>query len=240
MKKAVSKLLKKFNLQISRINKENPAFIAQQRLKGQREDKLTIFDVGAYQGLIAQDYNRLFPGADIYCFEPFPESFSVLTANTSRLPNIRRLPYGLGAATGPQVIHANAFAATNSLLSTDSEGATTWGKGLLETQATVSVEIKTLDDAMAELNLDHIDILKLDVQGAEHLVLDGGSKTLSSGNVDLIYTEIILLPTYEGQLYFDEILLRFRQLGYRLYDVYNPSYNQQKQLRQVDAIFTKA
>lgn len=240
MKKAVSNLLKKFNLQVSRINKENPAFVAQQRLTAGPADQFTIFDVGAYQGLIAQDYNRLFPGAAIYCFEPFPESFDVLSANTTSFPNIHRLNYGLGAATGPQIIHVNAFAATNSLLSTDARGSATWGEGLLETQANVTVEIKTLDDAVAELDLDHIDILKLDVQGAEHLVLDGAQKTLAAGKVTLIYTEVILLPTYEGQLYFDEVLLRFRQLGYRLYDLYNPSYNQQKQLRQVDAIFLKA
>jgi len=240
MKKTVGHLLKKFNLQISRINKENPAFVAQQKLKGQTSNPLTIFDVGAYQGLIAQDYNRLFPEVNLYCFEPFPESFDLLTANTASLPNIHCLPYGLGAVTGPQTIHANAFSATNSLLPTDAKSAVTWGEGLLETQATVSVKIKTLDNAVKELNVDHIDILKLDVQGAEHLVLEGGEKTLSAGLVDLIYTEIILLPTYEGQLYFDEILLRFRQLGYRLYDVYNPSYNQQKQLRQLDAIFLKA
>lgn len=240
MKKAVGHLLKKFNLQVSRINKENPAFVAQQRIKGQASSPLTIFDVGAYHGLIAQEYNRLFPRADIYCFEPFPASFDVLTANTASLPSVRRLPYGLGSTTGQQTIHANAFPATNSLLNTDAEGAAHWGEGLLETKASVLVEIKTLDDAVNELSVDHIDILKLDVQGAEHLVLDGGKKTLSAGYVDLIYTEIILLPTYEGQLYFDEILLRFRQLGYRLYDVYNPSYNQWKQLRQVDAIFLKA
>lgn len=45
--------------------------------------QLIIFDVGAYAGDITRTYRDIFPGATIYCFEPFPDSFKKL----SRLAN---------------------------------------------------------------------------------------------------------------------------------------------------------
>lgn len=238
MIKIVKKALRKLNIQVSRVQRENPAFLAQQKLVGSSSSsKVTIFDVGAYIGDIALDYYRLFPKADILCFEPFPESFDLLKGNVSAVKNIQLFPFGFGAKTGPQEISSNAFSATNSLLKTDNAGKKTWGEGLLETKERLSVAIKTLDEVVTEQGIDHIDILKLDVQGAEHLVLNGAIKTLKAGKIGLVYTEIILLPTYEGQRHFDETLLRFRELGYRLYDLYNSSYNKNRQLRQVDAIF---
>jgi len=40
---------------------------------------LVIFDVGAYVGDITGTYRGIFPGATIYCFEPFPDSFKKLS-----------------------------------------------------------------------------------------------------------------------------------------------------------------
>ncbi|MET0168053.1 MAG: hypothetical protein ABW318_24070, partial [Vicinamibacterales bacterium] len=42
-----------------------------------RADEPLIFDVGAHHGSVARTYRRLFPGALIHCFEPFPDSFNI-------------------------------------------------------------------------------------------------------------------------------------------------------------------
>jgi hypothetical protein len=56
----------------------------------------------------------------------------------------------------------------------------------------------------------------------------------------MIYTEIITLPTYEGQRYLDEILGQMRSHGFDLFNFYNYSCTNTGQLRQVDAIFIKS
>jgi hypothetical protein len=48
--------------------------------------------------------------------------------------------------------------------------------------------------------------------------------------------EIILASTYEGQKYFDEILLLLRRKGFQLFNLYNYTYSG-NELIQVDAIF---
>jgi len=53
----------------------------------------------------------------------------------------------------------------------------------------------------------------------------------------LIYTEIIMLPTYENQLDFDEFIKLMKSFGFRLFNLYNLSLTKEGELRQVDALF---
>jgi len=39
----------------------------------------------------------------------------------------------------------------------------------------------------------------MDVQGAEFSVLEGANDMLASQKISLIYTELIMCPTYKGQ-----------------------------------------
>lgn len=47
-----------------------------------------IFDIGANIGITAIWLADKFPGAKIFCFEPMPENFELLKANTSHIDNI--------------------------------------------------------------------------------------------------------------------------------------------------------
>lgn len=236
MKRIINKFLRRLDLRLSRISK-NTAFNTQRELISTSQQPVVIFDVGAYIGEVAGEYRRLFPGAKIYCFEPFPDSFGKLKETVGNDAGITLLPHGLGEAQGQRQINSNAFAATNSLLKTDEAGKKTWGNGLLETLETITVDIDTLDNVVAAHGINQIDILKLDVQGAEYLVLEGGATTFAAGIVKMVYTEIIVLPTYEGQKSFDEVLALFRKLGFDLYGLYNFSKDAKGKLRQLDAIF---
>ena len=78
----------------------------------------------------------------------------------------------------------------------------------------------------------------MDVQGAEYLILEGAKSLLSQEKIGLIYTEIIIFPSYEGQLYFHEFLERVHTAGFDLYGIYNIS-PPKGQIKQIDAIFIK-
>lgn len=61
---------------------------------------------------------------------------------------------------------------------------------------------------------------------------------LETGRVGMIYLELILAPTYVGQPLFEDYLRFFREAGYVMLDLFNPT---RKDLRliQSDIIFVR-
>lgn len=64
--------------------------------------------------------------------------------------------------------------------------------------------VVTLDHLCEVLGIESVDFIHMDVQGAEHLVFQGGQKILET--VDYINTEYYDEPMYEGQLPLDELI----------------------------------
>jgi hypothetical protein len=56
---------------------------------------------------------------------------------------------------------------------------------------TIKVRCQTLDTFCIEKGVDHIDILKIDVEGAELAVLEGAREMLKTGRVKHIQVEIL-------------------------------------------------
>ena len=241
MKKQIQQLFNSFGYSISKLpapaSSENP-FLAMQRILIGIEEPV-IFDVGAHHGHISRLFRRMFPTSTVYSFEPFQESFKLLKLNTSSDPRIKVFNFGLGDWTGTRAFHSNSSSATNSLLATDELGARTWGSGLLETQKIVQAEFKTLDSVLDAMQIPRIDILKLDVQGAEPLVMAGALSACRKGAIGLVYSEIIIQPTYKEQKRFDESLAVFYKHGFDLYNIYNMRHTAEGRLCQVDATFTR-
>ncbi len=239
MKRVIQRCFNLLGYQVCRVRPTSisPAFSDMKQLC-EGVGRPVVLDVGAYHGTISKTFRRILPQAAIYAFEPFPESFEWLRSNIKSDPDIRAFNYGMSSSDGERRFHSNVNAATNSLLETHELGATTWGRGVTTT-ATVRVQMKTLDSVVQSLGVTQIDILKLDVQGAETQVLAGAESTLSSGAVRMIYSEIITQPTYKGQVRFDAALAAFYDRGFDLFNIYNLSNTKQGQLRQVDAIFTR-
>jgi FkbM family methyltransferase len=197
-----------------------------------------VFDVGAHVGSITRQYRSLFPTAAIYSFEPFPESFQKLRAAfaSDRLVH----PYQLGFAEKAGVLpfNVNIEEMTNSLLMTDASGSSFWGHGVLDTAHQIDVEITTLDAFCQEKEIKHIDLLKIDTQGAEKRVLEGSMHMLQEKAISYVYTEILLVPTYKGQSKFYEVVELLDNHNYSLFSIYNPDYRSgSNRLLQVDAIF---
>lgn len=216
--KSLRSLGRAFGLRRSRPRDE--AFAVQRRLVGSTAG--TILDVGAHVGETARRYRALFPSAQIHCFEPFPQSFVALRTALAGDSGVQVHSVALGSSPGNAVLHVNRSSATNSLLASDTRAASYWGSGLLDTDTTVEVSVTTIDRFCAERSLDHVDILKLDVQGGEYDVLKGASALLAAQRIDLVYMEMITAPTYVGQHDLHDYLGLFRSHGYALFDFYNP------------------
>jgi FkbM family methyltransferase len=78
------------------------------------------------------------------------------------------------------------------------------------------VQIKTLDKLSEELKIRGRGLLKLDVQHAEHLVLEGAQKFLKA--VDVLVVELSLLRFHPEAKILREMLNYIADLGFRYYD----------------------
>ena len=115
-------------------------------------------------------------------------------------------------------------------------GASFWGEGKLDTMSQIEVNTTTIDIFCREAGISAGDILKMDVQGGEFSVLLGAKDLLSTQGVSLIYTELIMCPTYKEQHKLYEYLSLLDSFGYDFLDFFNPVWRH-KQLIQADMVF---
>lgn len=234
VKEAMKKGLRQLGYVIHKAEVSPDPFFVQSQLI--RASEPVIFDVGAHVGITAKTYRRLFPTAAIYCFEPFAQSFEKLSRKMEGDAHSHIHKVALSDKKGKGVLNSNLSSATNSLLPTDKRGALYWGEGLLDTKDEVEVTTTTIDAFCHENDITKIDILKMDVQGAEYSVLMGAKDMLARQRVSLIYTELIICPSYAGQHKLQEYLVLLDSLGYDFYDLYNP-VRRNHQLIQADLVF---
>jgi FkbM family methyltransferase len=220
-------------LRKSKILKEN-AFQAQKYFFD-NDTNLVIFDVGAYIGEVTATYKKIFPNATIYCFEPFSDSFQKLSGLADG-KSVKCYQMALCEVNGRAKLQVNSDPSCNSLFPRPKTGAKYYSDKAQNT-GQVEVETQTLDTFCSRENISEIDILKLDVEGAEIKVLQGASEKLKKKQIKLIYTEIAFVPHYECGCLFCEVSDLLDKYGYTLFNIYNLKRARDGQLRWGNAIF---
>jgi len=119
-----------------------------------------ILDIGSNIGASVIYFRRRFPDAKIYGFEPHPDTFHILQRNVTPLPGVAIFNYGLGATNQRISVHADQvnFGAFNTRGEFKDRG---------HPAAMVECEVRRLDDALHELGIAQIDLMKIDCEGAE-------------------------------------------------------------------------
>lgn len=198
-----------------------------------------IFDVGAHHGETASVFSNLFPSADLYCFEPFEESFVELRKNSSNYPTATLEQIGLSDSSGMHEFHSNANSATNSLLQLEDRAANIWANNSLVAIKKVDCNFLTLDKYIEDKNIKQIDLLKMDVQGAELRVLKGAKEAFKTNRIRNVYMEIIIGDTYSRQEKFSDYLNVLDSLGFRVHGLFNLFHGVDRRLLVLDALFTR-
>jgi len=87
-----------------------------------------------------------------------------------------------------------------------------------KTISTFDVPAKTVDGIAAANGLDHIDFAKIDAQGAELAILQGGVEYFTRNLVG-IEVEVEFCPLYSGQPLFSDVDVFVRGIGLELWDL---------------------
>lgn len=207
----------------------------QQLLAGRRVQ--TVFDVGANLGQSAKFYRSIFPAATVHSFEPSADTHAALSAACAGDPQIRTWQLAISDGAGTREFFINADHTTSSLLAA-AEGI--HNPDLREKLAGVgSVEVKceTLDSFCRQQAIGEIDLLKLDIQGAELQALQGGAELFRAGRVRLVFCEVLFSPLYRNACDFSLISNAMKSFGYTLYGLYNLHHFASDGLLWGDAIF---
>jgi FkbM family methyltransferase len=173
-----------------------------------------IFDVGANIGQSVVYYKRIFPDAEIHCFEPLPLAFGKLKVNANRYDNVVFNNYALGKELSEMTLNENSASDMSSFLKLGEKG---WG----EIVATHKVNIDTLDNYCKQKNIAYIDLLKIDTQGFDYNVLLGARKTMDANKIRALYMEFTLQDVYDNTPRMDTVLKEIFDHGFKLVCFYN-------------------
>jgi FkbM family methyltransferase len=128
------------------------------------------------------------------------------------VPNFKAFNFALGDGNIIKAdMHRNNFTPSSSLL----EMADLHKQAFPFTaeESCETVEVRRLDDIMADISLIDNILIKIDVQGYEDKVIRGGEKLI--GRAKVLIIEASFHKLYEGQPLFDEIYSSLREIGFR-------------------------
>ena len=180
-------------------------------------DRMVVLDVGANVGQSVERFRSWFPEATVHSFEPSPSTFSELTRNTARYPNVHRWNCALGARQAELELRENTLSEWSSFLP---PGSTGWG----EVVRTTTVPVTTVDEFCRQNSIEKIDVLKSDTQGYDLEVFKGAGEMFSRNAVTCIYCEIIFSDLYAGVPSFGELYDFLTRSGFVLVSFYDLVY----------------
>jgi FkbM family methyltransferase len=171
----------------------------------------TVIDIGANIGF----YTCLFaaavgPRGRVLAFEPTPVTFAALQENVRRngFGNVEVQEVALSDRAGTATFHVfpQGADAYNSL-----GASTAWGTVSAEE---VTVRTAPLDELLAAIPPASISVVKIDVEGAEALVLSGGSRFFERLEETVVMIELNEEAARQCGSTIREVLDRMQSLGY--------------------------
>jgi FkbM family methyltransferase len=130
------------------------------------------FDIGGNTGLYTMLMANRARNGEVHSFEPVPLNRHLLAAGVhlNGFTNVVVNECAVGDQNGEMGFSEASDGAYSSLVPV----------GRKQERTTLKVSVRTLDSYVSEENVPHVDVMKVDVEGAEPLVLKGGSALFAS------------------------------------------------------------
>jgi FkbM family methyltransferase len=139
-----------------------------------------VFDVGANVGIWTQELKKYSPNSQVFLFEPIPDTFTKLVENLATLSNVHPTQIALSDKAGEFEMNYYPNQSYFSSIYPTSLG----NDGII-----VNVQTISGDEFCNKHGIEHIDILKIDVEGAEQKVLEGFKSFLKNQKISIVQFE---------------------------------------------------
>jgi FkbM family methyltransferase len=171
----------------------------------------TAFDVGANRGDWTALLLRLSPPAHVHCFEICPPTFERLRTRFAASPNVTLNAVGLSDGAGE----------VNLAYSSDCDGLSSMVEIVCAANSqSIKAQVTTGLLYCSQHSVTRIDLLKIDVEGAEHLVLKGFGDLLQPDRIPVVQFEYGMVNIASRFLLRDFYEL-FTRRGYRVGKLYS-------------------
>jgi FkbM family methyltransferase len=114
-----------------------------------------VFDIGGYEGQWASDIYSKY-SCIIHVFEPIPEFYNNIKERFQKNNKILVYPFGLG----------NKTKSVNISVEKDSSSI------IKKSSNSINIQLKNIFDFIQENNIKEIDLMKINIEGAEYDLLD--------------------------------------------------------------------
>ncbi|BBH42090.1 unknown protein [Microcystis viridis NIES-102] len=185
-----------------------PVYQVMRRLQGQGYQPDFVIDVGASHGIWSFTVSQLFPEARYLLIDPLTSQYEQFARDyfIGNIPKAELLEVAVSNEEGGLNLQVSADFYCSSLLNPAD----------LRDYQPLEVVVTTIDRIAVERQISGRGILKIDVQYAEHLVLEGAKEFIAQ--VDLIIAELSVIRYDEESLVISEMIHWLDQLGFRYYD----------------------
>jgi FkbM family methyltransferase len=170
----------------------------------------TVLDIGASCGDFLLRVRPFVPQAFIHSFEPLPELYAGLERQVTRDGRSKAWNLAIGEKDGIQVMRKHDGIFMSSFLPMTECTVQAYPDSVDWTPQ--EVKITSLDKWAESQKLEHPMLVKMDVQGYERQVFQGGIETIKKA--DLLLTEVSFKGLYEGEWLFDDLYRVVRDLGF--------------------------
>lgn len=154
-----------------------------------------IIEAGAYKGIDTEEMSRLWPNGHIYTFEPVPELYHQVLQRVGYRKNVECYNVALGAESGTTSLYVST-GASDASSSIRKPGEVTQYHPDITFDELSEVPVTTLHEFVTDHEIQRVDFLWLDLQGAEFDVLRASPGVVQ--NASAIYTEVNHVESYEG------------------------------------------
>jgi len=154
-------------------------------LKQKCKSPYCIFDVGANKGqFLGLILDNIKGNCSVHCFEPGRRTFEILVESFKEDRRIRLNNMGIGKEKGQSVLYFDRE--SSGLASLTQRRLNHLG---IDFNRSEKVEITTIDDYCLENAINHIHLLKIDIEGHELDALAGARRMLAAKSIDIITFE---------------------------------------------------
>lgn len=186
----------------------------------------SAIDIGAHDGQWASLVKSTFPDIEILMIEPLPDNRNDLKSLASKI-NASVLFELLSDVEGE---NANFYLGGN--------GSSMFEPKRFHANQVLNLTTKSLDSVLSGTPFEGPDLIKIDVQGAEHRVLKGGIRALDS--VEVFVIELSIVNGYGDGLLIHEMISFLAQRGLYLYDIAGLlRVNRTRSINELDGIFVR-